>query len=183
MGRKIKGYKPGDERLYIPEAFGNRKDTEPVKVWIKTPTERAKREIEGDRSMIRFSVDADGKPVTDSAGNPVMQIDNEESTRRHHLAVERFVVRVENYEGRGGVAITNGADLAEHGDTAIITELFQEIWSSLSLSVDESKKLEGSHSSCSAATQALHGTAENACATDKASGETATAAIPDSCTS
>lgn len=151
---KTTGHKPNEEREFVPSSFGNRQDPTPCRVWIRTPTEKDKREIHGDRSVVRFAVGDDGKPVIGENGLPMMEVDNQESTRLHHAAVSRCVVRVENYIGPGDVPITSGAELAEHGATDIVTEVYQEIMKSLSLSVVDAKKSEGSPSSCSGATQA-----------------------------
>jgi hypothetical protein len=161
MGRKIKGYKSHDEREYIPEAFGNRDDSNPIRVWIKTPTEKDKREVEGDGSVIRFAVDDEGMPLRDKEGNPVMEIDNEETMRRHHKAIERFVAKVDNYAGPDGDIVT-GRQFSEYGETAIVTEVYREIMASISLSDEEAKKSEGLPSS-SVATQACSGIASSAC--------------------
>jgi len=160
MARKLQGFTPNSEREYVPAAFGNRQDPDPVRVWIRQPTERDKREVEGDCSVIRFAIDDAGSPLRDSDGNLLMQVDNEEAMRRHHRALERFVVRVENYDCPSG-GISTGKDLAEHGETAIVTEVYGEIMTSLTPSVDESKKSKGSPGSCSAATQASDGIAKS----------------------
>jgi hypothetical protein len=161
MAINFTGPAPHTEREYAPQVFGNRQDPKPCKVWIKTPTEKDKREVEGDGSVIKFSVDNDGMPLRDAAGNPVMQIDNEETMRRHHRALERFVVRVENCTGPAGPILT-GADLAEHGLTSLVTEVYREIMASVSLSDAEQKKSKGSPDSCSAATQVSGGIVDGA---------------------
>jgi hypothetical protein len=163
MARKIKGYKPHNEREYIPKAFGNRSEKDPIRVWIKTPTERDKREVDGEDSVIRFSVGQDGSPAKDHNGDPIMELDNQESMRRHHRALERFVVRVENYESPAG-PIATGKDLAEFGETVIVTDVFHEIMAATSLSEAESKNFKGSPAFSAAATQASGGTATSACA-------------------
>ena len=181
MARKIQGYKPHDEREYIPKAFGNRQDDAPIRVWIKTPTERDKREVEGDGSVIRFAVDKDGSPLRDSVGNPLMEIDSEETMRRHHRALERFVSRVENYSRAEG-PIDTGAEFAEHGETEIVTEVYREIIGAVSLSDVDAKKSNGSPDSSSAATQASDGIAPSASAQTTNAPETAPAGAGSSAT-
>ena len=41
MARKVKGLPPGDVREYIPKAYGNRDEPDPVTVWIRTPITKA----------------------------------------------------------------------------------------------------------------------------------------------
>jgi hypothetical protein len=161
MALNFTGHKAHSEREYIPEAFGNRESTTPARVWISVPTERDKREIEAGGKAWRFKTDARGMPVMGADGSPQVEIDAGEITRRHHKAVEMCVVRVENYSTPDG-EIKTGADLSTHGKTEILTEVYKEIMSGMELSVDESKKSDGSPSSCSAATPALDGTASGA---------------------
>jgi hypothetical protein len=163
MAIHFTGPTPHEERGYTPQVFGNRQDPKPCKVWIKTPTEKDKREVEGDGSVINFAVDSDGMPLRDANGNPMMRIDNEEAMRRHHRALARFVVRVENCTGPAGPILT-GANLAEHGHTALVTEVFHEVMRAVELTADEIKKSEGSHASLLVATQASVGTVASASA-------------------
>ena len=144
MSRKVFGYPVGDVRSYVPSAFGNRDSQDPVTVWIKSPTEKAKREIEGDGSIVRFSIGDNGEPLKDKFGNLLMHVDQEEATRRHHVAVSQCVQKVENYLTPSGLPIATGADLAEHGETEILVEAYNEIMRSMSLTEIEKKKLEGS---------------------------------------
>jgi hypothetical protein len=157
MALNFTGHKPHEEREFVPSAFDNKSSSTPVRVYIRTPTERDKREVEGDGSVIRFAVDSDGAPLKDKDGNPLMEIDNQETMRRHHIAVERFVARVENCTGPAGPIVT-GADFATYAPTAIVTEVYREVMSALSLTESEAKKSEGSPSFCSVAIQASGGT-------------------------
>jgi len=153
MSLNFTGYKPHEEREFIPTAFDNSASSTPVRVFIRTPTERDTREVADAGSVIRFAIDQDGVPLKDKDGNPLMDIDNQETMRRHHIAVERFVARVENCTGPAGPIVT-GADFATYAPTAIVTEVYREVMSGLSLTEPETKKSEGSPSSCSVATQA-----------------------------
>ena len=76
MARKVPGFAHGTERKFLPESFENRSDEEPITVWIKTPTEREKREVmstaaatvettkNGDAVLDEWNIE-------DSEGNPL----------------------------------------------------------------------------------------------------------------
>jgi len=133
--REIWGPKPGDVREYIPEAFGNRLDPTPVRVWIRNPDGREKREILSVGETVRIAMGPDGPVLQD--GKPMMEVGTSDSWRHQHDIVSRCVVKVENYRAPGGDAITNGAELAAHGETAIVAEVALEIRDALSLSAEK----------------------------------------------
>ena len=139
MSRQMKGYLSGQERRFVPLFDGNRDDASPVVVWIKTPTRRQKREIESDRSVVRFAVDDSFAPLFDDKNRPIFEIDNEEATRRTHAAISSCVSRVENYTREDGSLISSGKDLAEYGETPILAEVYQEIMSEMSFGELEKK--------------------------------------------
>lgn len=136
--REIKGYKPGTERPYVPTEFGNRDDPEPVRVWILEPTEGQKRDVSSDDHIIDVATDGEGEALKDEHGNLVLRMDIGRAWKRRKAFIERFVARVENYTGRAG-PITNGHELAEHGEAPIVSEVAQEIEDALSLTEQEAK--------------------------------------------
>ena len=160
MARKISGYRPGSVREYIPRAYGNRADPEPVAIDIRYPSEGDKREMQGDDEVARSSI-ADGKVRVDDTGSPMIEVDVGPMTKRNHRVVERCVVAVRNYTAAGGEPITNGRELAAHGELEIITEVVREIMESLSLTESEAKKSAASSGSTPAGTQASSGVAES----------------------
>ena len=161
MARKVPGYAHGKERKYLPEAFENRDDEEPIAVWIKTPTERQKREV---MQMAAASIETDdqGDAVTDSDGIPQMKIDLAYSMRWQNSVIVKFVSRVENYNGSDGNPIATGQELLDHGETEIVSELSAEILTGLSLDESEKKSLPDLSDITANQTRAPDGIATNA---------------------
>ena len=142
--RKVCGHKPGAEVKFVPTSFGNDRDDDPVTVWYRSPSERERRRLLAGGDEITVRQGDDGKPVvkTTSASN----VDRQTRT------IEALVVKVKNYTGRKG-PIANGEDLAEHGETEIVTEVFNELTSNLALTDDEQKKSPGPSGSPGRATR------------------------------
>lgn len=115
MARTIKGHEAGGERVFIPAAFDNRKDTNPVRLHIKNPTLREKRQL--FQKALDFSGAANTEGVAFDGGSAFSVYEE---------AVELFVHRVDNYTGAAG-EIKNGADLVTHGEIEIILEAATEI--------------------------------------------------------
>lgn len=166
MARKIKGPKPGELRKYIPEAYDNRSDPEPVTVWIRTPTERLKRALYTGEGSIRVTGD---NKIETSIGD---------ENKRQHDAVRQCIDRVENYIGANGEPITNGEELAEHGESAILFEVSGEILLALSLSDEKKSGSDESQSISSVKTDLSDGTVPNAQDLGLSKSETATATDP-----
>jgi hypothetical protein len=162
MALKVKGFPPHEDRVYVPKAFDNRKSDTPARVWIKTPTEKDKRDVAADDNVVRVAIDEKGVPIKDKDGNPMMEFVSTSTVEMQARVLGRFVTRVENYDGAAGPILT-GADLAEHGDTGVVLEVYQEIMLSVSLSESESKNSEGSPASSSGAIPVSDGTALSAC--------------------
>ena len=127
-----KGRIPGREIRYIPEAFGNRDDTDPVAITYRVPTEREKRELTVFGGV---------------AGN------EETILAKQHKTLRACVSLVENYNNQSGKPILTGADLAEFGDSLIVFEMVGEIMARAEPGEDEIKKSAGSPDSGSMATQ------------------------------
>jgi hypothetical protein len=161
MGRSISGPKPGEIREYVPRAFGNDKDADPVKVWIRNPTAREKREVMSIGGKSRVAIGTDGRPALNKDGMPMVEVDTPESWIHQHEMVTRFVEKTENYKGPGGLPIGNGSDLAMHGETEIVSEVAVEIQSALSLTLDEKKTLPLPHGSSSEGSWQLAGIVGN----------------------
>ena len=176
MARTVKGPKPGVRREYIPESFGNRKDAEPIKVWIQDPTEGEKRKLTLMQTQLGFE---NGEILRDSDGAPQIHITLEAMSKVQQEAILAHVVRVANYEVRG-VAIVDGETLAEHGETELIADVALEITTGFSLAESEKKQSGGSSDSKQAEIQASDGIAESASPGDSQSSATATADLPGS---
>src|SRR5574343_318675 len=158
MARVINGYKPGLERRYVPESLGNSLDKDPVEIWILTPTEAQKRGfVKASKTM--FALGPDGNPRKNAAGDPLIEIDLGDSLAWQKEAIVGFVSRVSNYTGAGGVSITDGQALWDHGESEIVNEVANEIAKSLSLTESQQKKSSASYASSPAVTPALSGIA------------------------
>ena len=142
MARRVPGYASGKERKFIPESFENRSDDAPIAVWIRTPTEREKREVMSTAAA-NVETDSDGAAVLDESGAPRIKLDLEYSIRWQNAVVKRFVSRVENYGSSADTPIETAADLLEHGETEILSEVAAEILTGLSLADEEKKHLPG----------------------------------------
>ena len=163
MARRIKGHKAGLRR-YVPKALGNRGalPEDRVVVWIEQPTERARRELMRGGLEMRLVVDKDGKPKLDAEGNPEIAMDGLDAVDWQGRAIERWVTKIENYEGAGGVAIACGADLLEHGEMDFINEIGAEVLAGVSLDEQEKKDFGGSSATSSPGTSPPDGTARAA---------------------
>ena len=127
--RNVITYKPGEQREYIPKAYGNNDDKTPVKLWIKQPSEGERRRLLA------------GLPVNvtvDSQGNHQTQV-SQEHTDWAIKAIESFVVKVENYI-YGEVPITDGKTLCEFGEQEFLNDAVLEIMQSVSLGEQDKKK-------------------------------------------
>ena len=127
MARMVKGPRPGDEREFIPEAFENRRDPDPLKIWIKDPSEGEKRSLIALQSSLQ-------------GGTPSLEMDLETMIKWQCETVRRHVVKVYGYTVRE-IEITNGEQLAEHGESELIAEVSLEVFQATSLSTDEKKLL------------------------------------------
>ena len=154
MARKVPGPPQGKKRKFIPEAFENRADENPIAVWIKTPTEREKRDAMQEAAP-QFE-------ATENGAAPGLAFDFAASMRWQNTIVESFCVGVENYSAADGSEIATAADLVEHGETEIVSEIAAEILTALSLTEPEKKKSIGSSGTTPKTTQAPGGTVENA---------------------
>lgn len=148
MARKVPGFASGEERKFMPESFGNRNEDDPVLVFIKTPTEREKREV---MQTAAATVGADGDGEIDLAA----------SMRWQAAVIEKFVTRVAGYVASDGSTIDTAARLVEHGETEIVSEVAAEILTGLSLSDEEKKHSVGLSDTTPETTQATNGIAEN----------------------
>ena len=152
MGRSIEGPRPDQVREFIPEAFENRQDPDPYKVWIKDPTEADKRKLVALQTSLE-------------AGAPAAAVDLASMIRWQQEAVKLHVERVEGYSMRG-VEITNGDSLAQHGESEIVAEVALEIFTAASLTEQEKKRSEKPQGSSSAMIDRCDGIVESASATD-----------------
>jgi hypothetical protein len=137
--RSIPGPKPGELRRYIPEAFDNRKDPQPVAVWIRNPTERKKREIFSAHNRTHVRLGADGKPLLDELGSMYLTVETADAVVYKSKLISDCVERVENYSAATGAAITDGISLADNADTEIFNEVADEILHGYSLTLSDVK--------------------------------------------
>jgi len=126
MARKISGFKTGEERCIVPTSFDNNTDESPIKVWIKQPTLRQKRQMLSSKMSNTVELDAQGNPVVGADGEPSVRIDLNDSFGLYEQCVAEFVTRVENYEGPNG-QIATAQDLVTHGELEILLEVASTI--------------------------------------------------------
>lgn len=159
--RIVPGPTGGKTRSFIPSAFGNRADPEPITIEILQPTEAERRELSSSADA-SFELDANKKLVKDANGHVRIQIGVGDTFAQWRSLLERFVVSVKNYKAAGGALILTGKDLYAHGETDLVSEVASEILGDADLSERE-KKLSGAPSACSGpVTPASNGTAVNA---------------------
>ena len=163
MGRSIQGPRPDQVREFIPEAFDNRQDPDPYKVWIKDPTEADKRKLVALQTSLE-------------AGAPAAAVDLASMIRWQQEAVKIHVERVEGYSMRG-VEITDGDSLANHGESEIVAEVALEIFTAASLTEQEKKRSEKPLASNSATIHRCDGIAEDASTTDSQLAEIVSAPV------
>lgn len=128
--RTICGHKPGELVKFVPEAFGNRNDQDPVTIWYRSPSEHERRVYMtfGQSLIIQ---------------NGIVTTNSDDHVERQARMVEGLVEKVENYTGRAG-PIKNGSDLAKHGESEIVSEVYLELTSASVLTPDVEKKSDGS---------------------------------------
>ena len=147
MARKVLGPKPNEVREFVPASFDNREDPEPLRVWIKDPTEGEKRKL------VALQHEMQGDQIKLNADVSVMVAWQTETVRRH-------VTKVSNYSMRG-VDITNGDQLADHGESEILAEVALEIFTAASLDKDEKKHSDERSDFSTETTPRSNGTADN----------------------
>ena len=130
--RQIDGIAPGVMRDFVPEAYENKKEDSPIVVTIRQPTEGEKRRIL--TKGVKLSFTEDGK-IQDAN-----TLDTEFIAARNMRIVGEFVTAVTNYVGSDGKAIDDGARLAEHGESEIVSEVAAEIMIISQLTDEERKK-------------------------------------------
>jgi hypothetical protein len=159
MARRVHGYAPKSLRAYVPQAFGNHLEADPVRVWIRTPTAGEKRQVLAGLTSARFAVGADGRPALDAEGRPLMHVDMGQVDQRQRNIVVAFVEKVEQYLKPDDSPILTGADLAEHGEDAIVAEVADEILLASSLGEEQKKSCAAPSASSPAVTSPSAGTA------------------------
>ena len=171
MGRKVAGPKPGGSRYYVPTAFNNNEDPDPIRVEIKDPTEAEKRRLTLLQTELGFQ---NGEIARDENGSPQINVTLEAMANYQKEAVLSHVVSVENYEVRE-IEIVDGETLAEHGETEILAEVALEITTGLSLEASEKKQSSALSNSKTRKNKRSNGIAKSAKLRDSISQETATA--------
>ena len=157
MGRKVHGPRPGLSREYIPEAFNNRDDLEPITVTINDPTEGEKRRFALMQTELGYE---NGEVVREADGSPRIHITLDSMAKFQKAAISKHVERIENYEVRG-IKIKNAQRLLEHGETELIAEIALEVTTGFSLSETEKKPVGELSASKRAESPPSNGTAEN----------------------
>lgn len=163
MARTVNGPSPGSERVYVPKAFDNHLDEDPVTVIIKNPTEANKRRfammfrpvVKLDMESVKKSKEADIKDVD-------VKIDLAEADEWSRAILTGCVIDVKNYTDAKGDPISNGEQLWKHGEQEFVTEIQNECTSGFSLEEEEKKTLEKSSDLPAKRAALSPGTAENA---------------------
>lgn len=161
--RRVPGLKPGTLVAFVPEAFGNRGEAEPVRVWLKAPSE-ADRRAHLAEIMERVDVTAasPGSP-------PKLSLTFADILERKRKAILRFVDKVENYTGQDEQPIVTAADLWERGELAVCNEVDEEIERLLALGEPEKKGSAASSGSTEAVSSPTVGGVTTAAASSPAS--------------
>jgi len=159
MARRVSGPIPGSVRDFIPEAFGNRDEADPITVVLSTPTERQKREW---HSVIArsFRRDESGQVIRGDDGSAM--IDPLAGDGWHRAVLTVAVVEVRNYVGASSSEITTGEDLHEHGEGEIVYEVSAAAMAGASMDDDQKKASDAQSGSDSKAQAPLSGTASDA---------------------
>lgn len=157
MARRVPGRPAGEVRTFIPEAYGNREDPEPVEIELMQPTEAQRR------NLFRMSVRVrDGRTERNADGSVRVTMEAEDVSAYQKKALEGFVSAVRNYESADGKPIVDGAGLWEHGEDAIVGEVVGEILGrAQGLATEEKKASEKPIDSSAAETPRSDGTAES----------------------
>lgn len=125
--RKIQGPKPGELVEFIPSAFGNRGDPDPVRVWLRRPTRAEKRDhvlmLSGHLVM---RIGADGGMRVDKK-RAELELPLAEIVSRVRATLVAHVSKIEGYVDKLGAAIVDGADLFERGEDEFRDEVYAEI--------------------------------------------------------
>lgn len=131
------GHECGDDCELVPVAlvhkyWNNRESKDPVRVKYRVPTERDKRAIVRAASKIKMALSYGdhGKPT---GAELAPQTDEDEEL------IRAFVTEVENYRP-GSVKITNGEELATHGETGFIEDIALEIRGTFEYREEHAKK-------------------------------------------
>lgn len=164
--RRVPGQKPGSLVEYVPEAFGNRSESEPVRVWLRVPSESDKR---------AHLCDIASRVEVTAGGAPRMMLSLTDVFARKEVAIRRFVERVEGYVGADAQPILTGADLWERGELPVCNEVDAEIERLLALGGEEKKS--SSDSSALSVAESSTGAGSAPSATPTCSG-TVTATAP-----
>jgi hypothetical protein len=151
--RRIPGAKPGTLSEFIPEAFGNRADADPIRVWLKVPSEGDKRQYLVD-IMERIDVSSLVPGQT-----PKVALTIADALERKRKGILRFVDHVEGYSDQAGESIATADDLWTRGELAICNEVEAAIDALLALSSDEKKDSPAPSASSTAASSARPGSA------------------------
>lgn len=134
MARRVQGPPPGQEDWYTPIAYGNDRETEPVKVRLRFPTESDKRQA----TIKAARIDATLVPSEniDAANLPLSM---GWLVAMQEVLIQRCVLEVQNYEDASGQPIKNGQDLAQHGEDSFIREIGDVLMRGIALTEAEKK--------------------------------------------
>jgi hypothetical protein len=140
MPRQIPGPVPGSTVEFVPTALGNLSlpDGERLRVFIRAPTERDRREYYSDSlGLFEVVVDAKNEPVLDGDGNRMMRFDHKSADRQREMAIARFVERVENYVDQEGKPVVDGKRLSEVAEMPFFKEVADRIRDMLGLQEEQ----------------------------------------------
>jgi hypothetical protein len=141
MARQVARKQQGREVRFVPESMGNRESLpgDQVVVWFTVP-------YGNDRRLLN-SIGSSTKVSRDDKGNPVVNLKDGDILDKHKAAIERHVVRVENYVD-GSQAIDTGELFARYADDPFFWEVGGAILASGDL--DEKKSEKPPEQSCRA---------------------------------
>ena len=139
---------------------------------MKQPTLRDKRLLLATNVQNSIKVDEQGRPLQDDDGEPIINVNVTNSFGLYEHCVQKFVTRVENYEGPNG-PIATAQDLIDHGELEVLVEASAAI-----LGEGDDTKTKKPSASTHPKTQASDGIAQSANAAGERSQGTETAATP-----
>lgn len=151
MARRVPGRPGGKPWSFIPTAFGNAHEPTPITIVINNPTEARKRELFVAVEAEVARLVADGMSRAHASAVAWLSI-----------PVLQCVVRVESYDNAAGEPITTAAELLEHGEIEVVTEVCNAIIGKHQLSDAEKKSSVSPSSSSSPETTPSPGTAVTA---------------------
>ena len=161
MGRTVEGYTTRNARRYVPEAYDNRSDPDPIVVMIRYPTEHDRRTMHRPES--------EGVEMKKVDGEDTMRLKPISEASLFDRAIRACLVSCSNYFDRNHEPIDDAESFITHAETDLYYEVATEILDSASYfdrdaekAAEQKKTSDASSSSAQAVTSQPDGIAGNA---------------------